>query len=46
MGEVQVPGDAVRRTEEKWDRWKSREVSAEERIEKRRERLRKAAEEY
>ena len=31
---VQVPGDGVRRTEQKWDRWKWREVSKEERIEK------------
>ncbi len=31
---VQVPGDAVRRTEEKWDRWKWQDVSTEERIEK------------
>ena len=31
---VQVPGDGVRRTEEKWDRWKFREVSHEERIAK------------
>jgi arylsulfatase A-like enzyme len=31
---VQVPGDPVRRTTEKWDRWKWREVSAEERINK------------
>ena len=31
---VQVPGDAVRRTEEKWDRWKWREVTTAERIEK------------
>ncbi len=31
---VQVPGDPVRRTTEKWDRWKWREVSPEERIEK------------
>ena len=31
---VQVPGDPVRRTEESWDRWKWREVSAEERIAK------------
>lgn len=31
---VQVPGDAVRRTEEKWNRWKWREVSIEERIKK------------
>jgi arylsulfatase A-like enzyme len=31
---VQVPGDGVRRTEEKWDRWKWREVSESERIEK------------
>ncbi len=31
---VQVPGDPVRRTTEKWDRWKWREVSKEERIAK------------
>lgn len=31
---VQVPGDPVRRTEDGWDRWKWREVSPEERIEK------------
>lgn len=31
---VQVPGDPVRRTLEEWDRWKWREVSKEERIEK------------
>ena len=31
---VQVPGDPVRRTEEKWDRWKWRDVSQEERIQK------------
>lgn len=31
---VQVPGDAVRRTTEKWDRWKWRTASKEERIEK------------
>lgn len=31
---VQVPGDPVRRTTEKWDRWKWREVSHEERIDK------------
>lgn len=31
---VQVPGDGVRRTEQKWDRWNWREVSKEERIEK------------
>tara|TARA_R110002096_G_scaffold4501_5_gene21059 strand:+ start:2035 stop:3420 length:1386 start_codon:yes stop_codon:yes gene_type:complete len=31
---VQVPGDPVRRTEDHWERWKWREVSAEERIEK------------
>lgn len=31
---VQLPGDAVRRTEEKWDRWKWREVTTAERIEK------------
>ncbi|MEM1294844.1 MAG: sulfatase-like hydrolase/transferase, partial [Verrucomicrobiota bacterium] len=31
---VQVPGDPVRRTEENWERWKWREVSEEERIEK------------
>jgi arylsulfatase A len=29
---VQLPGDAVRRTETKWDRWKWRNVSSEERI--------------
>ncbi|MCG6158287.1 sulfatase-like hydrolase/transferase [Rubinisphaera margarita] len=31
---VQVPGDAVRRTEEHWDRWKWKEVSEDERIAK------------
>lgn len=31
---VQVPGDPVRRTTEEWDRWKWREVTEEERIEK------------
>lgn len=31
---VQVPGDPVRRTTKQWDRWKWREVSQEERIEK------------
>ncbi len=31
---VQVPGDQVRRTVEKWDRWKWQDHSAEERIEK------------
>jgi len=31
---VQVPGDRVRRTTEGWDRWKWRDVSKEERIEK------------
>lgn len=31
---VQVPGDSVRRTEVKWDRWKWREVDESERIEK------------
>lgn len=31
---VQVPGDAVRRTEQKWDRWDWRKVSPEERIAK------------
>jgi arylsulfatase A len=31
---VQVPGDPVRRTPEKWDRWNWREVSKEERIAK------------
>lgn len=31
---VQVPGDQVRRTTENWNRWKWREVSQEERIEK------------
>ena len=31
---VQVPGDPIRRTEERWDRWKWQEHSAEERIEK------------
>ena len=31
---VQVPGDPVRRTEEKWDRWKWQEHTPEERIEK------------
>ncbi len=31
---MQVPGDAVRRTEEKWDRWKWRDVTPEERIAK------------
>ncbi|MHC4878882.1 MAG: sulfatase family protein [Planctomycetota bacterium] len=31
---VQVPGDPVRRTLEKWDRWKWQEVSKEERIAK------------
>ena len=31
---VQVPGDPVRRTEQQWNRWKWREVSAEERIAK------------
>ena len=31
---VQVPGDPVRRTTEKWDRWKWREVSKGERIAK------------
>ncbi len=31
---VQVPGDEVRRTPEGWNRWKWREVSAEERIAK------------
>lgn len=31
---VQVPGDPVRRTVERWDRWKWQEVSPEERIEK------------
>ncbi len=31
---VQVPGDPVRRTTESWDRWKWKEVSEEERIEK------------
>ena len=31
---VQVPGDPVRRTVDNWDRWKWREHSAEERIEK------------
>jgi arylsulfatase A-like enzyme len=31
---VQVPGDGVRRTLKRWDRWKWREVSTDERIEK------------
>lgn len=31
---VQVPGDPVRRTLQGWDRWKWREVTAEQRIEK------------
>lgn len=31
---VQVPGDPVRRTLDNWDRWKWKEVSEEERIEK------------
>ncbi len=31
---VQLPGDAVRRTETEWDRWKWRDVSPEERIRK------------
>ena len=31
---VQVPGDPVRRTKDKWERWKHKEVSPEERIEK------------
>jgi arylsulfatase A-like enzyme len=31
---VQVPGDPIRRTTEKWDRWKWKEVSKEERIAK------------
>lgn len=31
---VQVPGDPVRRTEERWNRWKWQEVSAAERIAK------------
>ena len=31
---VQVPGDGVRRTTEKWDRWNWRQVSPEERIAK------------
>ena len=31
---VQVPGDPIRRTTEKWDRWKWKEVSNEERIAK------------
>jgi arylsulfatase A-like enzyme len=31
---VQVPGDAVRRTEDNWDRWNWRQVTTEERIEK------------
>lgn len=31
---VQVPGDPIRRTTDHWDRWKWREVSEQERIEK------------
>ncbi|MEM6691627.1 MAG: sulfatase-like hydrolase/transferase [Planctomycetota bacterium] len=31
---VQVPGDGIRRTTKKWDRWDWRKVSTEERIEK------------
>ena len=31
---VQVPGDRVRRTEKEWNRWRWRQVSHEERIEK------------
>jgi arylsulfatase A-like enzyme len=31
---VQVPGDPVRRTAERWDRWKWQEVSEKQRIEK------------
>ena len=31
---VQVPGDPVRRTEEKWDRWKWREATTQQRIDK------------
>ncbi len=31
---VQVPGDAVRRTAERWDRWNWRDTTVEERIEK------------
>jgi len=31
---VQVPGDPVRRTKEKWDRWKWKDHTPEERIEK------------